>query len=178
MAAASLFLIGPRGCGKSGVGQLVAGRLGLDLHDTDLLVEAESGQSIDALVRDRGWAAFRELESAALARAAALGGVVATGGGVVLEESNRALMRQKGLVVYLSVPPALLCERLAQNPDPARRPSLTGADPLEEIQAVLALRESLYRESAHHTLDAAGTPEDAAGAVVRLFTAALPTRQP
>ena len=110
--ALTLFLIGPRGSGKTTVGRLVAEALGLPFYDTDDMVMAEAGLSIADIVAAEGWAAFRKRESRALAEAVARaagpapahsgrspsGAVISTGGGMVLDERNRAfMMNQHGL---------------------------------------------------------------------------------
>lgn len=161
-----VFLVGPRGSGKSTVGGLVAQRLNRMLRDTDVMVTAAAGMSVSGIVECEGWAGFRLREQAALAEAALSDAVVATGGGAVLSEENRRLMRGRGVVVYLSAPAACLCGRLAACGDAAGlRPSLTGLDPLDEVERVLREREPLYRESAHRVVDASADPESVAGAV-------------
>lgn len=150
----SIFLVGPRGSGKSSVAELLASRLSLPARDTDSLAEEAAGMSVAELVTARGWPAFRELERAALAEAAALGGIIATGGGAVLLPENRDLMRGQGRVFYLCAPLRLLCARLARNPRPDLRPALTDLAPAAELAAVLAERAPLYKAAAHYIIDA------------------------
>lgn len=168
MGAYCLFLVGPRGSGKSSAGARAAAALGLALHDTDRLVEEDAKMSIADMVAQDGWQAFRLRESRALERAAALGGVISTGGGIVLAEHNRRFMRAAGLVLYLAALPAVLCGRLARNPAPLQRPSLTGAPLLDEVALVLAEREPLYLACAHHVLDASLPLEAVGREIVRL----------
>ena len=129
--------------------------------------------AVPEIVEREGWAGFRERESRALAAASSRpGAIVATGGGMVLSGANRVLMRESGLVIYLSAPAETLAERLASDGGAERRPSLTGEDPRLEMVRVLAEREPLYRESAHHCLDASLPPEavlEAAARIVRNF---------
>jgi shikimate kinase len=150
-----LFLIGGRCSGKSTVGALLARILDLPLHDTDRMIEDAAGSDAAGIVRLEGWPGFRRRESRALVRAVEAGGVIAGGGGIVLAEENRALMRASGLIFYLAAPVQTLYERMRIAGNFSGRPSLTGADPLEETAAVMAERETLYRECAHHILDAA-----------------------
>src|SRR5262249_45936351 len=92
-----LFLIGPRGSGKTTVARLLAGRLGWDWSDADAVLEGRCGRSTRAVFAVEGEAGFRERESAVLADLCRLRRhVVATGGGVVLREANRALLRASG----------------------------------------------------------------------------------
>lgn len=185
--ASTLFLIGPRGSGKTTVGRLVAETLGLPFYDTDDMVMAEAGMSIADIVEAEGWASFRERESRTLAvlaetvaRAAgsalapsggsSSGAVVSTGGGMVLDRQNRERMRAAGRVFYLAAPADCLYARLESQNDADRRPSLTGESPLAEIARVLAEREPLYGETAHHRLDASASPDSLARIILGLLT--------
>lgn len=165
--AAAAFLIGPRACGKSSAGEAAARLLGMPFRDTDALVEAEAGRSVAAIVAEEGWEAFRRREADALRQAAEGGGLIATGGGAVLREENRRLMRASGTVIYLHAPAECLCERLLK--DGGGRPSLTGANPALETAAVLGEREPLYKACAHHTVDAAAPPETVVRAIAALL---------
>jgi shikimate kinase len=76
--------------------------------------------------------------------------VLATGGGAVLNPENRRNLRDTGWVVYLNVPPALLYERTRHD---RNRPLLRVADPLARLEELYALRDPLYRETAHFIVD-------------------------
>ena len=136
----------------------MAERLDLPFFDTDDMVMNEAGCSVADIVRHEGWESFRTRETRALesaaSRAAGTGGVVSTGGGMVLARENRKRMRASGAVFYLAAPADCLYSRLERQHDASRRPSLTGESLLEEIVRILEEREPLYRETAHHRLDA------------------------
>lgn len=152
---APVFLIGPRGCGKSTIGAMAAGELKAVFFDTDCLVEAEAGQSIEAIVESRGWPSFRDLESKILAACARPGAIIATGGGAILSDDNKRMMTASGFVVYLVAPAACRDERLSRCPKAGQRPPLAVHDTAEE-------REPLYRALASHCLDAARPAPDVA----------------
>lgn len=162
-------LIGYRGTGKSTVARLLAGRLGTSWVDADAVLEDRFGCSIAELVRRSGEAAFRDAEAEVLAEVlATCRGVLATGGGVVLRESNRVLLRERGRpVVWLDAPADTLRRRLAIDPaTPGRRPALGGGDPLAEVEAAVEARGPLYRACADRRVDAgAATPHDLAGEI-------------
>lgn len=149
--APNIVLVGPMGAGKSVVGALLARRLGLPFIDVDAAVEAEAGMRIAELFRREGEPAFRERESALLARTlAADGQVVATGGGAVLAADNRRRLRERGLVAWLQADPDTQLRRLEGCRD---RPLLEGEDRLARLQALAAGRDPLYREVADIVLD-------------------------
>jgi shikimate kinase len=157
-----LFLIGPRGSGKTTVARLLAARLDWDWRDADLVLEGRCGRSIREVFAAEGEAGFRERESAVLADLCGLRRhVVATGGGVVLREANRALLRASGRTVYLTADADTLWQRLRGDPATAeRRPALTVGG-REEVVQVLSAREPLYRQCADLIVHTAGRgPED------------------
>jgi shikimate kinase len=172
------FLIGGRCSGKSTVGAILARMLDMPLHDTDRMIEDETGSDAAGIVRQEGWLGFRRRESRALARAVEAGGVTAGGGGIILAEENRVLMRASGLVFYLAASVQTLYERMRVAGNFCDRPSLTGADPLEEIAAVMAEREALYRECAHHVLDAMRPAQQMALAVSHILHRDAPAFSP
>jgi shikimate kinase len=116
---------------------------------------AQAGRSIAALVAKAGWPEFRRREKALVEHYAGLPGqVLAPGGGVVLDPENVQVLREHGLVIWLTAAPAALGRRLLHDRGSEDfRPSLTGADPVTEIEQVLAEREPLYRAAAHLTID-------------------------
>lgn len=168
-ASPVLFLVGARGSGKSTVAAALAARLGWAWVDADAAVEARAGCSIRQLFARHGEAHFRDLEAAVLAElAAAARAVVATGGGAVLREANRRLMRRAGAVVWLRARPEALWARVAADATTAaRRPDLAGGG-LDEMRQVVAAREPLYRECAHLAVETEGrSPQAIADEVAR-----------
>ena len=97
-----IFLIGYRGSGKTTIGRILAARLGWAFVDADTLLEERAGKSIRQMFATDGEPAFRDLESAILAELSQRTNVVvATGGGVVMRDRNRQLLRT-GFVAWLS----------------------------------------------------------------------------
>lgn len=113
--------------------------------------------TVAEVVEKEGWPGFRARESEALQAVTAPATVVATGGGMVLRDENREFMRAHGVVIYLNVPVEVLAQRRSL-PEAGQRPTLTGKPVTEEIADVLAVRDALYRECAHHVIDAADAP--------------------
>jgi len=157
-------LVGPPGSGKSTVGGLLAERLAVELRDTDADIVAATGQEIADIFVDRGEAAFRSLEREAVRVALAEHpGVLALGGGAVLDEANRGLLEGQR-VVFLDVSLA----------DAARRVGLDTSRPLllgnvrGRLKALLDERRPLYLEVATLTVDTSGrTPDDVADEIAK-----------
>lgn len=155
----TIFMVGARGAGKTTIGKVLAQALGYRFIDTDLFMQQTSQMTVAEVVAREGWNGFRLRESQALQTVTAPKSVVATGGGAVLASENRVFMRNHGRVIYLRAPAKVLAERLTEDPEDAQRPSLTGKPIIEEILDILASREALYQEVAHHVLDGTQPPE-------------------
>lgn len=160
-----LALVGYRGTGKTTVGRIVAGRLGLPFLDADAELEARVGPIV-RYFQERGELAFRDEEEAVLrVLADRPPSVLATGGGAVLRASNREAIRRFGVVVWLTAAPEVLEARLRD--DPVIRPALTASGTLGEVVAVLEARAPLYREVADAVVETEGrTPEQVADAIL------------
>lgn len=157
MSPSLIFLIGYRGTGKTTVAKLLAEKLGWKWLDADHVLEARFGRSIRAIFAEEGVESFRAKESAVLAELCNLTNhVIATGGGVVMRPENRELLRQTGMVVWLTADPRTLWDRLQADASTAeRRPDLTCGG-LAEVEQVLAIRQPLYAACAHQTIDTVG----------------------
>lgn len=149
-----VFLVGARAAGKTTIGKALAEALGYQFIDTDLYLLETTRETVADIVAREGWEGFRQRESEALRAVAGDRTVVATGGGMVLSEANRAFMREKGVVLYLSAPASVLAARLLADPNGAQRPTLTGRPIEVEMADVLTEREPLYQDAAHHLVDA------------------------
>ena len=140
-----VVLVGPPGSGKTTVGRALARLTGSSLRDTDADVVAVAGRPIPDIFFTDGEAAFRDMERAAVATALAEHlGVLALGGGAVLDAQTRALL-QSHTVVFLSVsmPTGVRRTGLASN-----RPLLTGVNPRATYKSLLERRLPLYAEVA------------------------------
>lgn len=145
MTLGPLFLYGPPGSGKSTLGKLLAERLDLPFVDLDAAVEAAAGMSVGAIFAAEGEAGFRAREKRALEVAAAGGrGVVALGGGTLLDASCRALAESRGTVVCLDCPLEELRARVARTP--GTRPLVGAAVAAEDdrLATLMARRADHY----------------------------------
>src|SRR6185295_5431313 len=126
-------------------------RLGTSVADLDAMLEAIEGGTVADLFARSGEAWFRRREGELLADVVASGvGVIACGGGIVLDPARRELLRDACAAVWLEVTPGEAARRLAAEPgDPARvRPMLAGGDTLARLRELLAERAPLYAEVA------------------------------
>lgn len=142
----NIILIGMPGCGKSMLGRRLAEALNRKFTDADTEIERLSGSTIPELfaVSEEH---FRTWETRAVEQVLAQDGqVVAMGGGVILRERNVALMRERGLVIFLDRVP----EDIVQDVDTSGRPLL--AQGRRRIYDLYRQRERLYRAAAHVTI--------------------------
>lgn len=145
----NIFLIGPRACGKTSVGRGLAEALGVDFVDTDHELVASVGMEIADFVEANGWDGFRDKETETLKRVSAASiRVVGCGGGIILREANREVLKS-GVTIYLKNEPEVLAERLMRDPNEAQRPSLTGKSIVDEVREILAERAPLYEGCAN-----------------------------
>lgn len=150
--APNLFFVGPMGAGKSTLGKRVADALGLPFFDLDHEIQEQCGADIPLIFDIEGECGFRRRESAMLADFAARDGIVlATGGGAILADENRRLLRARGFVVFLETTVDEQLERLARD---RKRPLLAAPDRRERLEQLAAQRDPLYREIADLTLPA------------------------
>jgi shikimate kinase len=167
----SIVLVGYRGSGKTTVGNLLAGRLGMVCIDTDAMIAKAGGVTIRDIFACIGQPYFQELEMEALEEALAMpNAVISTGGGIVMRDENRQRLRSAGRpVVYLAADPQVLYARIqADANSSANRPNLTSLGGLAEVQHVLAVRDPLYREVATLVVDATAlTPEQVAEQILQ-----------
>ena len=167
-----ITLIGYRGCGKSTVAPLLAEQLNLDWVDSDQLVEDRAGRTIADIFATDGEESFRDLESEVLTELSERRNIViAAGGGAILRENNRNLIRQSGPVVWLQASAETLANRIGGDPASGNnRPSLTGKSIQDEVTEVLNARMPAYTEAATLIVDAEDlTPKE----IVDQISAAL-----
>ena len=147
----NVFLVGPMGAGKSTIGRLLAKELGFPFKDSDREIEARTGADIPWIFDVEGEEGFREREEAMIAELVQERGVVlATGGGVVMRESNRTALANNGLVVYLRTSVEQQLQRTAKD---RQRPLLQTADPEKVLRELMAKRDPLYQEIAHLVIE-------------------------
>ena len=143
----NIFLVGLMGSGKTTIGRSLAKKLNLRFVDADQEIETRTGASIPLIFEIEGEASFRQREADVIRDLTAQQGIVlATGGGAVLNENSRRLLRERGTVIYLRASVASLIQRTSHDKN---RPLLQTADPKAKIEALSRERAPLYQEVAH-----------------------------
>ena len=158
----NLYLVGYRGSGKTTVARQLAPLLGWTALDADEELERRAGRTIKQIFAESGEPSFRDLESAVVADFARRERhVLSLGGGVVLREENRQAIRSSGKTVWLRAAPQTLLARIGEDATTGeRRPNLTAAGGLAEIEQLLAARTPLYESMADYIVDAEERPAD------------------
>jgi shikimate kinase len=155
----SIVLIGMMGVGKSSIGRRLGARLGVPFVDADAEIEKAAGMSIADIFARHGEAAFRSGEARVIARLLNSGPqVLATGGGAVMNATTRALIKEKGVSIWLSAELDLLLRRITKRK--AERPMLHTDDPAATLRELLAEREPVYAQ-ADITVQSRDVPHDA-----------------
>jgi shikimate kinase len=146
----NIALIGFMAVGKSAIGRTLAKRLRRRFVDLDRVIERAEGSKVREIFERKGEAYFRQLEKQALTTVLeANNQVIATGGGVILDDQNMQILRDKALLIGLSAELDIL---LARAGDGSKRPLLQGSDRREKIQDLLRQRSARYAQ-AHVTID-------------------------
>jgi shikimate kinase len=151
----NIVLIGYRCSGKTEVGKILARELEKDFLDTDELIEDNAGCSIEAIISRDGWNHFREIEKSLIEKVSRRNNlIIATGGGVVIDEDNVKNLKKNAWIVWLNGESEVLRERMDKEQRSGKiRPSLTGEDSLEEIKQVMDVRIPLYEKTANFVVD-------------------------
>jgi shikimate kinase len=151
-----IFLVGMPGAGKTTVGRGLARALRREFIDVDQAVEQRCGVRIPTIFELEGEPGFRRRETCMLRECVEMRGVVvATGGGAVLADENRAVLRGRGVVLYLR---ASVDDLYARTRHDRNRPLLRTADPLATLHALLLAREPHYLEVADLIVDTGHAP--------------------
>src|SRR4030088_3147212 len=150
----NIFLIGPMASGKTAVGRHLARLLHFTFHDSDADIEARTGVDIAFIFEKEGEPGFRIREKESIERLTRLESIVlATGGGAVIEEDNRRMLAERGVVVYLATS---IDQQLERTRPERPRPLLNHTDPEQKLQELMQRRAILYAQIADLTVSTDG----------------------
>ncbi len=140
----TIFLIGLPGCGKTALSKMLAEKLNYSLYDTDSYIEKKENKNITNIFADNGENYFRNIESEVLEELSNFNNaVISTGGGIVLAEKNRKIMKCKGVSVFIDRNPDIILKNI----NAEERPLL--AKNKNKLLELSKQRDDLYRETAH-----------------------------
>ncbi len=162
----TIFLIGMMGTGKTSVGKAVAEGLGTAFFDTDIEIERSTSMSVRALFSEQGEAAFRLLENRILRTLPAQNAVVATGGGIVLDATNREWMQGMGVVLLLTASVETIITRVDGDD---KRPLLRG-NIREKLLQLQKSRTEMYLTSADYVINTDyKRPDEISAEIIRII---------
>jgi shikimate kinase len=163
----NIVITGFMGTGKTTVGLVVSKRLKMDFHDTDDMIERESGLTISRIFDEYGEDYFRNLERKVIEDLASRNYIViATGGGTLLEKHNRDLISRNGMIVCLVSRPEIIAARLAKDND---RPLLAHGKTIGNINELLKKREKAYLELPNHIDTSDKSSANVAREIIELY---------
>jgi len=160
------------GSGKTAVGRQLARLIGCRFVDSDAEIERRTGVDIPYIFEREGEAGFRMREREVIADLTTLDGIVlATGGGAVLADDNRRVLKDRGVVVYLQTSVQQQAVRTGRG---RHRPLLFQGDPRRKLEELMVVREPLYREVAHHVVSTDGRRVKDVAAEIAALVGSLP----
>lgn len=163
----NIILVGFMGSGKSRISREIAKRTGMPHCDMDRLIEQLAGKTITDIFAAEGEGGFRDRETRmlhTLLGEGREGRVYAAGGGIIIREENRRLLRRLGTVIRLEASPETVLKRVGKD---TSRPLLQGEDRMQKIRSLMEQREEAYRDAAELTISTDGRePKDIADEII------------
>jgi shikimate kinase len=156
------------GAGKTTVGRHLADLLHRDFLDSDHEIERKTGATIPWIFEKEGEQGFRSRESLVIDELTSKNNlVIATGGGAVTQSINREYLKHRGIVIYLYTPVEIQLQRTYRDKN---RPLLQVENPEQKLRDLLAIRDPLYRDVAHHIIETnQGAARDLAQKILQLI---------
>ncbi|MBO7289158.1 MAG: shikimate kinase [Clostridia bacterium] len=159
----NIYLIGMPGCGKSSIGKIVSEKLNLKHIDADEYLENKYSQTIPQIFAINGEEDFRQKESVVIKELSNMQSVlISTGGGVVVKENNKSIMKKSGIIVFIHTTP----ENILKNSNLSGRPLLKDKNLIYDIYKA---RINLYKDFADIIIDNNSSIEYAANQIINHF---------
>lgn len=147
----NIYLVGLMGAGKTTIGRQLAKALQLPFYDSDKAIEEQTGVDIPTIFEYEGEKGFRVREQNMIEELTQINGIVlATGGGAILREANRQLLKDNGFVVYLQCSVDKILQRTKRD---KQRPLLNTDDPKKRIETLFSEREGFYLSCADFKIE-------------------------
>ncbi|MBM3454115.1 MAG: shikimate kinase [Bacteroidetes bacterium] len=147
----NIFFVGLMGAGKTTIGKLLAKKLNKTFYDTDHEIEKKLGVKVSVIFELEGEEGFRKRETQMIDELTSKKDIIlATGGGAVLSEENRRILKERGKVIYLNAKPQHLAKRMAFDKD---RPLLQQGNMLDTLNHLYQERHPLYLRVSSFVVD-------------------------
>ncbi len=147
----NIYLVGLMGAGKTTIGRQLARALSVPFYDSDKAIEERTGVDIPTIFEFEGEEGFRDREQKMIEQLTQMQGIVlATGGGAILRDENRKLLKENGFIVYLQCSVERILERTRRD---TQRPLLKTDNPRDRIESLFEQREPLYLSCADFKID-------------------------
>ncbi|PIR54867.1 shikimate kinase [Candidatus Peregrinibacteria bacterium CG10_big_fil_rev_8_21_14_0_10_36_19] len=165
----NLILVGLRGSGKSTLGKKLAEVKKCNFVDTDTLIEIEENKTIAKIIEETGWDYFRKIENKVINNLKNIkNSVIATGGGVILNQENVSTLKRLGKIIYLHRTPE---ECLIYTENDSSRPALTNhSSQLKELEEIYKIRNEKYKKSSNSILQRTNDIEKDLEELIKIWT--------
>lgn len=160
----TIFLCGFMGCGKSTVGKALAKKLNIDFFDLDEYIVKKEGKTIPVIFEENGELYFRQAEADSISEISRQGGIIATGGGAMLNPKTAEFSRGCGKVIYLDVPFQTCFNRISGD---TNRP-LVMNNTKGQLLELYKKRKTVYSENSTHTINANGSVEKIVNKIIEI----------
>jgi len=163
----NIVLVGFMGTGKSVVARRLARRLDMKFISSDDIIEEKEGRKIAEIFEKSGEPYFRKIEKEITAQVSGLdGAVIATGGGVVLDEENITALKKNGVVICLNADPQTIYERTKKH---KHRPILNVERPIDKINELLQLRAPFYARADHQVETTGKSVDQVVSEIIKIY---------
>ena len=150
----NIFIIGSMGSGKTSIGKMLAKENNLSFLDTDHEIIRSCGYSIPDIFKEFGEEHFRNLETEQLRKMKALENhVISTGGGIILKNDNRKLMKELGIIIFLDINISSQVDRVKNRKN---RPLLNDQNLKDNLLSLKKTRDPIYKKISNYIIDVSG----------------------
>ena len=154
----NIFIIGSMGSGKTSIGKILAKNNHLSFLDTDHEIIRSCGYSIPDIFEKFGEEHFRNLETEQLRKMDAIENhVISTGGGIILKDDNKKLMKDLGIIIFLDINIDSQVDRVKNRKN---RPLLSNKNLKDNLLSLKEIRDPIYKKISNYIIDVSGKERD------------------
>ena len=154
----NIFIVGSMGSGKTSIGKMLAKNNNLSFLDTDHEIIRSCGYSIPDIFEKFGEEHFRGLETEQLRKINAIENhVISTGGGIILRDDNKKLMKDLGIIIFLDININSQIDRVKNRKN---RPLLNNKSLKDNLLSLKKIRDPIYKKISNYIIDVSGKERD------------------